>query len=102
LTPSSGTYPRTLHDALPTLTGINARTLAQAAAFWREGAGMKILVRVPLLALGFEPPSRESILAIIDSIRHTRFAAHAPTSRPHRSEEHTSELQSRENLVCRL
>jgi len=67
------------------LTGINARTLAQAAAFWREGAGMKILVRVPLLALGFEPPSRESILAIIDSIRHTRFAAHAPTSRPHDS-----------------
>src|SRR6266511_3836639 len=25
-----------------------------------------------------------------------------PTSRPARSEEHTSELQSRENLVCRL
>src|SRR6202044_4266157 len=25
-----------------------------------------------------------------------------PTSRPSRSEEHTSELQSRENLVCRL
>src|SRR5215475_16203759 len=25
-----------------------------------------------------------------------------PTARPARSEEHTSELQSRENLVCRL
>src|ERR1035441_10903181 len=26
----------------------------------------------------------------------------APTSRPHRSEEHTSELQSLRHLVCRL
>src|SRR5690606_39722596 len=34
------------------------------------------------------------------------FAAHdtlaAPAGQVHRSEEHTSELQSRENLVCRL
>src|SRR5690606_41409274 len=28
--------------------------------------------------------------------------AHAPSKRTERSEEHTSELQSRENLVCRL
>src|SRR6266511_6104182 len=40
--------------------------------------------------------------------QHTYYGGHATTSRinlrpPHqRSEEHTSELQSRENLVCRL
>src|SRR5690606_40192493 len=40
---------------------------------------------------------------------HSRFASFVPTPsavasyvRGHRSEEHTSELQSRENLVCRL
>src|SRR6266511_5955603 len=33
--------------------------------------------------------------------RHRPPAAGAPAGRP-RSEEHTSELQSRENLVCRL
>src|SRR5690606_38199882 len=38
--------------------------------------------------------------------RHTRAGARVPRPRPRigsrRSEEHTSELQSRENLVCRL
>src|SRR5690606_39924384 len=34
--------------------------------------------------------------------RHRAAAARAPAARPGRSEEHTSELQSRENLVCRL
>src|SRR5690606_41607768 len=37
------------------------------------------------------------------SHRHSRPAASPPPRTPaHRSEEHTSELQSRENLVCRL
>src|SRR6266700_8267067 len=33
---------------------------------------------------------------------HQRHVHRRPEPRPHRSEEHTSELQSRENLVCRL
>src|SRR5690606_41398573 len=32
----------------------------------------------------------------------TRWGSPEPAAKPKRSEEHTSELQSRENLVCRL
>src|SRR2546422_6174012 len=34
--------------------------------------------------------------------RHARQAGHLPTAPPRRSEEHTSELQSRLHIVCRL
>src|SRR5690606_41519097 len=40
---------------------------------------------------------RDALEPLISSVLITRFAASAV-----RSEEHTSELQSRENLVCRL
>src|SRR5688572_31237775 len=60
-------------------------------------------------ALPISPPARRAVDGL--SGRAPRRAAHrwytlTPASRsavsPHRSEEHTSELQSQSNLVCRL
>src|SRR5690606_40070879 len=52
------------------------------------------------IALGVSPGSAASLLVPAESsIRGARACARVPAAR---SEEHTSELQSRENLVCRL
>src|SRR2546428_10370007 len=67
-------YTLSLHDALP----IFARWLAGRDD---RAAGPSLVHRVPV-------PSRAQV------------APHAPASA--RSEEHTSELQSRSDLVCRL
>src|SRR5690606_42143615 len=57
---------------------------------------------------GFEHPGRDTWhhLAVLKELMASPFHPsnpHIPTGEPsRRSEEHTSELQSRENLVCRL
>jgi zinc protease len=53
------------------LPAITPETLAEAARFWRERRGLKMLVRVPQFAFGFRPPTRESVLALWDSIART-------------------------------
>ena len=55
------------------LPGITPEVLARAARFWRERRGLKVLVRVPHLALGFRPPTRESVLALLDSVRNAKY-----------------------------
>src|SRR2546430_7979848 len=65
-------YTLSLHDALP---------IYQDAGVLREG----------------QAPSRGKILC-----RCGRFLGHRRVPDPNRSEEHTSELQSQSNLVCRL
>src|SRR5690606_40975786 len=74
-------YTLSLHDALPicTSTAPRSRDWSTARPRWSRRAC---------------PRSRAA--------RSTSAAAARPTSTPPRSEEHTSELQSRENLVCRL
>src|SRR5690606_41788176 len=75
-------YPLSLHDALPISSGRGDRPFLLGAK--RVGDGPK-------------PPR-------------PRFTAPRPgllriamgSEKPQRSEEHTSELQSRENIVCRL
>src|SRR5690349_23998427 len=71
-------YTLSLHDALP-ISGANDtykhRTATGADLAARAGAGL-------------QPPGR--------------IAGVPATARGHRSEEHTSELQSRRDLVCRL
>src|SRR5207302_4522198 len=77
---STATYPLSLHDALP----ISGCVLAD-----RLSADGKR--RVLLLEAG--PRDRSLWIHLPIGYGKTMF---------HRSEEHTSELQSRENLVCRL
>src|SRR5690606_41684526 len=72
--PPADTYPLSLHDALPICT----RTPSSIGS--------------------------PDVLARSRSVSSTRWRSHRSptTSTKTRSEEHTSELQSRENLVCRL
>ncbi len=52
--------------------GITPEVMARGARFWREREGLKIMVRVPMFAIGFAPPTRESVLAIFDSVARTK------------------------------
>src|SRR5690606_40257144 len=94
-------HPSALHDALPILSPPRGRIRRLAATNRaRRGAMPRIFVAVPV---------EESVRANIAGLR----AVPAPQLRwvaehqyhitlRFRSEEHTSELQSRENIVCRL
>src|SRR5690606_41822592 len=75
-------YTLSLHDALPILVQADAGL---------PGAVEVVVARIARLGCGLDERFRERIEA----------AAQAGYPR-NRSEEHTSELQSRENLVCRL
>src|SRR5688500_19610297 len=87
-------YTLSLHDALPISTRIVTRNVVPAIA--------RIMVRYlrRLRFHGKRPPAE------LYSSLTTQFPAHVPPeqtlSRAMRSEEHTSELQSPCNLVCRL
>src|SRR5690606_40378590 len=90
-----------LHDALPILDGLRLRAPAmRARRRSAPGAGGQS---------GAQPKRRFRVSAIAasDLLRHWRVPPVvvrqlARGDRQRRSEEHTSELQSRENLVCRL
>src|SRR5688572_32805865 len=76
-------YTLSLHDALPILTSSPSSTPARAPA-------------ASAAALGVRPPAARAQQSS------TRSAPAAAAVRAPRSEEHTSELQSQSNLVCRL
>src|SRR3712207_8328892 len=75
-------YTLSLHDALPICAGVTARFPCGLTA---------VTVQRSRLAT---PNAR--------SLRRVAMRSPAPIRRPARSEEHTSELQSRQYLVCRL
>src|SRR5690606_41384472 len=82
--PPTALYPLSLHDALPILSRLPVGSSA------RISAGRVMRARATATRCCCPPDSSEGFL---------RWWPSSPTSR---SEEHTSELQSRENLVCRL
>src|SRR5690606_41447707 len=89
-------YTLSLHDALP----ISARSVCSSAArpattCCSPSATRPLRIRTRSPA----PPPPSSPTASRTS---TTSTARPSPSTPPRSEEHTSELQSRENLVCRL
>src|SRR5690606_40609719 len=94
----SGFYPLSLHDALP-ISGLGA---AGRCTQWGD-AGLADLEDLLRLRDALEAPAAvrfpQQVLAAF-----AQFAGGAVRQRfgHGRSEEHTSELQSRENLVCRL
>src|SRR5690606_40092301 len=101
-TPTTEIYTLSLHDALPISyarrwPGESAATDGSAAPWRRRQPGTPA-------APGVAPHSAGSHPAPV--ARHGReTSSGAPYTcrrRCTRSEEHTSELQSRENLVCRL
>src|SRR5690606_41914479 len=92
--------PLSLHDALP-ISGADARAGARGRAGAADGGVTLARRPVPpyIPALIVHPSRAEGRPC------DARFASQVSRPcwrRPRRSEEHTSELQSRENLVCRL
>src|SRR5690606_41398608 len=88
-TPPTATYPLSLHDALP-IFGDYVLAGGEAAVLVVTEAVARLL---------------PGVLGNAESHRDDSFAPGAMAGLlegPVRSEEHTSELQSRENLVCRL
>src|SRR5690606_42141228 len=88
---TTDTYTLSLHDALPIFRRTDP---PQHPALTGSGAGRGGLggVRVPQRPVG----------AVGLGTVQTAHDSRRSRLRHHRSEEHTSELQSRENLVCRL
>src|SRR5207253_10239126 len=91
-------YTLSLHDALPILSGITSpgnNTKLRTGIMMSASAGSSGMVCAAAVA---EPaPASAAALASFMSILLYMAVYRAP-----RSEEHTSELQSRGHLVCRL
>src|SRR5699024_12684421 len=81
-------HPLSLHDALPISSAAAAGTAKPTAAATTEAASSAEAAR---------PVGRIPV-----GSRRRRRTVPVPGTAPERSEEHTSELQSRFDLVCRL
>src|SRR5204862_8100963 len=81
-------YTLSLHDALPIWCRGRRKTMAQARPNTRRAHARSSI-----------SPKRTFS---ISSRRTARYSSRGRESSCHRSEEHTSELQSRRDLVCRL
>src|SRR5690606_39529915 len=104
------TYPLSLHDALP----ISSNSLRRVVTDFRRAMYSSSSVINPASDSIFKRFSVDRSVSIsarlslpgTNTCSRTRFGPSAvkkaASSRFSRSEEHTSELQSRENLVCRL
>src|SRR5690606_41402212 len=94
--PPTHVSPLSLHDALP-ISGIpRRRALCQSRRrFANRNARRNACLGLLL--------SRNDICGVVgNGSRPLGWGAPRPRRNADRSEEHTSELQSRENLVCRL
>src|SRR5205085_12054243 len=97
-TSSTGTYPLSLHDALPI-----SRAAPRAAADYQSrtcGRSGPPVRRALSWRSFFIRPAWCRSSAFASSVE--RLSGVKALLRHHRSEEHTSELQSQSNLVCRL
>src|SRR5690606_41920765 len=97
--PTTVAYPPSLHDALPICF---LQLLAQLV-----GLGLQVDVRQHLADrlgadAGGEGVRAEIVLRVEEFLFAQQLAVGKLGQAGLRSEEHTSELQSRENLVCRL
>src|SRR5690606_40056256 len=98
--PTPPTSPLPLHDALPIFETIPCEVPylfadPELIALWQQR-----LSAYPGLKVGINWQGNPKYAG--DRQRSIPLAQFEPLARVPRSEEHTSELQSRENLVCRL
>src|SRR5690606_41467477 len=99
---TSDIYTLSLHDALPiSARSIRERPVSFASQSGRsmnrgDGSGRNRGLCRALDLMRLQP--RQHVAAEAADL----FEEHVVGQRAERSEEHTSELQSRENLVCRL
>src|SRR5690606_41402671 len=95
-TPTTHIYPLSLHDALPI-----SMTRDQQVFQLIEKEKARQTHGIELIASeNFASPQ---VMEAAGSVLTNKYAEGLPGKRYYgRSEEHTSELQSRENLVCRL
>src|SRR5690606_41701189 len=88
--------PLSLHDALPISNRAGQRSAPTSLGLPAARPGFAAI----------RPRPTETVASPAAPWRWRRGCVRVPggptTSQDHRSEEHTSELQSRENLVCRL
>src|SRR5690606_42051247 len=96
-----GLYPLSLHDALPILAESPTTQITEGLAFL---AG--VYLAISPWVVGFSNLSTITInnlvIGVAVALLALGFASAFGRTHGLRSEEHTSELQSRENLVCRL
>jgi zinc protease len=55
------------------LSAITPARMAEAARFWRERDGTRVLIRMPYFSTGFVPPTERSVVALWDSVQHLRL-----------------------------
>src|SRR5206468_12654205 len=94
---STELFSLSLHDALPILAAL-------AVVVQGLLGGMRVVLRQDVLAIlhGCLAQAFFALLAVIVLLTSARTRAPLARVRAERSEEHTSELQSRSDLVCRL
>src|SRR5690606_40622857 len=98
--PSTDIYTLSLHDALP-ISRAGATTRRGRVATTTRPARDPRPQRRGARAPATVQPHGRAVRRHVDSLPRTEESPWTPPSST-RSEEHTSELQSRENLVCRL
>src|SRR5207253_10233189 len=100
--PASELFTLSLHDALPILAGPGGNggrtgtgassTPAARSSIWTPSATSPVPTS--------SPRQRASIRAVATAFGERSSSRWTPHPQTHRSEEHTSELQSRGHLVC--
>src|SRR5207247_10123489 len=99
--PTAVTSPPSLHDALPICAPIeNATFIVSGNRFTQVGRAGN--ARVPAGAARVNLAGKTVMPTIIDTHNHLSQTRPMLIDDLKRSEEHTSELQSRVDLVCRL
>src|SRR5207302_10070229 len=93
-------YPLSLHDALPISVLFVEKSRDMMASWLFVGLFTHAAMTTPGIEVLFQSQKEEKAFELVDYAKILYEQQHELLRK--RSEEHTSELQSRENLVCRL
>src|SRR5690606_40078194 len=96
------TRPLSLHDALPIYPSAAGARASARRLPPVPPPDLHVLGAPPAFVLSQDQTLHDKFNPNSGSLHCAVFKEHRVVVQPLRSEEHTSELQSRENLVCRL